>query len=402
MKIAVIGGTGLIGAKTVAVLQRNGNEVVSVSRERGVDVYTGAGLDEALAGAQVVIDLSDARSPDAMAVLDFFRTAGRNLVAAETAAGVRHHVVLSVVGTDRVPDQGYYRAKVAQENVVAASGIPFTIIRSTQFHELLGTIVEAHTDGDVVRVPPALLQPIAADEVAAIVADVSLASPLNGIVEIGGPERVPFDAILASYLMAVGDKRSVMKDPHARYFGGRLEQDSLVPSPEARAGRIGLNAWVHRIFDVPDSLQRVEIRPVSHDDFDTWHPLWKGYQRFYDVDIPESVTRATWARFMDPSEPMHAALAVAGGQTLGLVHWLYHRSTWTSQDYCYLQDLFVTEEARGRGVGRALIEHVYVEARLHEVPRVYWLTHRTNQNAMQLYDRVADRSDFIQYRKQFV
>jgi len=402
MKIAVIGGTGLIGAKTVAVLQRSGNEVVSVSRKCGVDVYTGAGLAEALAGAHVVIDLSDARSPDAMAALDFFETAGRNLVAAETAAGVRHHVVLSVVGTDRVPDQGYYRAKVAQENVVVASGIPFTIVRSTQFHEFLGSIVEAHTDGDVVRVPPALLQPIAADDVAAIIANVSLASPLNRIVEIGGPERLPFDDILASYLMAVGDKRSVVKDADARYFGGRLEQDSLVTSPEARVGRIKLNAWVHRFSDFPDSLQRVEIRPVSRDDFDAWHPLWKGYQRFYDVDIPESVTRSTWARFMDPSEPMHAALAVAGGQKLGLVHWLYHRSTWTSEDYCYLQDLFVTDEARSRGVGRALIEHVYVEARLRKVPRVYWLTHRTNQNAMQLYDRVADRSDFIQYRKQFV
>ncbi|WP_311767840.1 GNAT family N-acetyltransferase [Burkholderia sp. Bp9143] len=159
---------------------------------------------------------------------------------------------------------------------------------------------------------------------------------------------------------------------------------------------------MRRSRDRADSLQRVEIKPVAHGDFDAWYPLWKGYQRFYDVDIPESGTCSTWARFMDPSEPMHAALAVAGEQALGLVHWLYHRSTWTTQDYCYLQDLFVADHARGGGAGRALIEHVYAEARLREVPRVYWLTQGTNQNAMQLYDRVADRSDFVQYRKRFV
>ncbi|WP_175923909.1 SDR family oxidoreductase [Burkholderia latens] len=402
MKIVVIGGTGLIGAKTVAVLRGSGHDVVTVSRKCGVDVFTGVGLVEAVAGADVVIDVSDARSSDAVAVLEFFQTAGRNLVAAEAAAGVRHHVLLSVVGIDRVPDQGYYRAKVVQEKLVEQSGIPYTIVRSTQFHEFLCSIADAHTDGNVVRVPPARLQPVAADDVAALVAEVALAAPRNAIVEIGGPERGAFDHIVAGYLKAVGDRRTVVTDPDARYFGGRLAQDALVPSREARVGLVGLDSWIRRSGDQAASLRRVEIKPVSPDDFDTWYPLWKGYQRFYDVDIPEAATRATWARFMDPTEPMHAALAVAGDDTLGLVHWLYHRSTWTTQDYCYLQDLFVADGARGRGAGRALVEHVYADARLREVPRVYWLTHRTNQNAMKLYDRIAERSDFVQYRKQFV
>ncbi|VWB41574.1 GNAT family N-acetyltransferase [Burkholderia metallica] len=402
MKIVVIGATGLTGAKTVAVLHAGGHEVVAVSRKLGVDVFTGAGLDAAVAGAHAVIDLSDARSSDATAALTFFETAGRNLLAAEAAAGVRHHVVLSIVGADRVPDQRYYRAKVVQEKRVEESGIPYTIVRSTQFLEFLRGIADAHMDGDVVRLPPALLQPIAADDVAAIVAEVALATPRNGIVEIAGPERAPFDAIVARYLKSVGDRRSVMKDADARYFGGQLQQDSLVPSREARVGRIGLDAWLRGAHAHAHSPQRVEIRPVDRGDFDVWYPLWKGYQRFYDIDIPDAVTRATWARFMDPSEPMHAALAVAGEQVLGLVHWLYHRSTWTTDDYCYLQDLFVADDARGCGAGRALIEHVYADATRRSVPRVYWLTHKTNRQAMQLYDRVAERSDFVQYRKRFV
>ncbi|EKS9912060.1 GNAT family N-acetyltransferase [Burkholderia multivorans] len=402
MKIVVIGGTGLIGAKTVAVLQAGGHEVVAASRKRGVDVFTGAGLDAAVAGAHVVIDLSDRRSSDAAAVQAFFETAGRNLLAAEAAAGVRHHVVLSIVGTDRVPDQRYYRAKMTQENQVEASGIPYTIVRSTQFFEFLRDIADAHTDGDVVRLPSALLQPIAADDVAAIVAQVALATPRNAIVEIAGPERTPFDDIVARCLRSVGDRRSVAKDADARYFGGRLQHDSLVPSRAARVGRIGLDAWLRGAHDRARSLPRVDIRPVERGDFDVWYSLWKGYQRFYEVDIPDSVTQATWARFMDPSEPMHAALAVAGEQVFGLVHWLYHRSTWTTDDYCYLQDLFVADDARGRGAGRALIEHVYADAARRSVPRVYWLTHKTNYQAMQLYDRVAERSDFVQYRKRFV
>ncbi|MBP1888395.1 SDR family oxidoreductase [Sinorhizobium mexicanum] len=242
MKIVVIGGTGLIGSKTVAVLRQGGHEVVAASPKRGVNTLTGEGLEEALAGAQAVIDLSNSPSFDAEAVLEFFEASGRNLLAAEAAAGVRHHVVLSIVGTDRLPDQGYCRAKVAQEKLIEASGIPYTIIRSTQFLEFLGAIVDASTDGGVVRLAPGLLQPIAADDVA----EVAFANPRNGIVEIAGPERAPFNEIVARYLKAVGDRRIVVKDPQARYFGARLEETSLVPLGEARLGRFNLEEWLRR------------------------------------------------------------------------------------------------------------------------------------------------------------
>jgi len=246
MKIVVIGGTGLIGSKTVAELCQGGHEVVAASRKGGVNTVTGEGLKEAIAGAQVVIDLSNAPSFNANAVLEFFETSGRNLLAAEAAAGVRHHVALSIVGADRVPDQGYYRAKVAQEKLIEASGIPYTIIRSTQFLEFLGGIADASTVGNVVRIPLGLLQPIAADDVAAFVTDVALANPRNGIVEIAGPERAPFNEIVARYLKAVGDPREVVKDREARYFGGRLEEKSLVPLGEARLGRLNLEEWSRR------------------------------------------------------------------------------------------------------------------------------------------------------------
>jgi uncharacterized protein YbjT (DUF2867 family) len=177
-------------------------------------------------------------------VLEFFETSGRNLFAAETAAGVRHHVALSIVGTDRSPDNGYFRAKVAQEKLIAASGIPYTIIRSTQFMEFIGRIADMGVDGQVVRIAPGLFQPIAADDVAAAVADVALAAPRNGIVEIAGPDRAPFNEIVARYLKAVGDPRQVVKDPEARYSGGRVEERSLVPLGEARLGRIGFDEWL--------------------------------------------------------------------------------------------------------------------------------------------------------------
>ena len=218
MKIVVIGGTGLIGSKTVAILRQGGNEVVAASPQGGVNTVTGEGLKEAIAGAQVVIDLSNAPSRDAKAVLEFFETSGRNLLAAEAAAGVQHHVALSIVGTDRVPDQGYYRAKVAQEKLIEASSIPYTIIRSTQFLEFLGGIADASADGGVVRVPPGLIQPIAADDVAAVVTEVALANPRNGIIEIAGPERAPFNEIVARYLKAVGDPREVVKRPRSPIF----------------------------------------------------------------------------------------------------------------------------------------------------------------------------------------
>lgn len=244
MKIVVIGGTGLIGLKTVATLRQGGHEVAAVSRKGGVNIVTGEGLKEVIAGAQAVIDLSNAPSSDAKAVLEFFETSGRNLLAAEVAAGVRHHIVLSIVGTDRVPGQGYYRAKVAQEKLIEASSIPYTIIRSTQFYEFLGTIANASTDGGVVRVASGLLQPIAADDVAAIVTEVALDNPRNGIIEIAGPERASFNEIVARYLQAVGDPREVVKDSEARYFGGRLEEKSLVPWGEARLGLLNLEEWL--------------------------------------------------------------------------------------------------------------------------------------------------------------
>src|SRR5438874_3458806 len=212
MKIVVIGGTGLIGSKTVAILRRGGHEVVAASPKSGINSITGEGLKEAMAGAQVVIDLANSPSFEDKAVLEFFETSGRNLLAAEAAAGVRHHVALSIVGTDR-SDIGYFRAKVAQEKLIETSGIPYTIIRSTQFLEFLGGIAASSADGNIVRISPALFQPIAADDVAAIVADVALAAPRNGIVEIAGPERAPFNEIVARYLKAVGDPREVVSDP---------------------------------------------------------------------------------------------------------------------------------------------------------------------------------------------
>ncbi len=246
MKIVVIGGTGLIGSKTVAILRQGGHEVVAASPKSGINSVTGEGLKEAMAGAQVVIDLANSPSFEDKAVLEFFETSGRNLLAAETATGVRHHVALSIVGTDRMPDNGYFRAKVAQEELIEASGIPYTIIRATQFLEFLDGIAASSADGNTVRLSPGLFQPIAADDVAAIVADVALAAPRNGMVEIAGPERAPFNEIVARYLKAVGDPREVVSDPEARYFGGRVEDRSLVPLGEARLGTIGLDEWLHR------------------------------------------------------------------------------------------------------------------------------------------------------------
>jgi uncharacterized protein YbjT (DUF2867 family) len=246
MKIVVIGGTGLIGSKTAPILRQGGHEVVAASPKTGVNSITGEGLKEALAGTQVVIDLANSPSFEDKAVLEFFETSGRNLHAAEAAAGVRHHVALSIVGTDRTPDNGYFRAKVAQEKLIEASGIPYTIIRSTQFMEFLGGIAASSADGNMVRLSPGLFQPIAADDVAPIVADVALAAPRNGIVEIAGPERAPFNEIVARYLKALGDPRTVVRDPAARYWGGRVEERSLVPLGEARLGRIGLDEWLRR------------------------------------------------------------------------------------------------------------------------------------------------------------
>src|SRR6266566_4389499 len=245
MKIVVIGGTGLIGSKVVAILRHGGHEVVAASPNTGVNAITGEGVKEAVAGTQVVIDLANSPSFEDRAVLEFFETSGRNLLPAEAAAGVRHHVALSIVGTDR-SDNGYFRAKVAQEKLIETSGIPYTIIRSTQFLEFLSGIAASSADGNIVRISPGLFQPIAADDVAAIVADVALEAPRNGIVEIAGPERAPFNEIVARYLKAVGDPREVVSDPEARYFGSRVEERSLVPLGEARLGHIGFDEWLRR------------------------------------------------------------------------------------------------------------------------------------------------------------
>ena len=245
MKIVVIGGTGLIGSKTVAILRMGGHEVVAASPQSGVNTITGEGLKEVMAGTQVVIDLANSPAFEDKAVLEFFQTSGRNLLAAEAAAGVGHHVALSIVAIDRT-DNGYFRAKVAQEKLIVAAGIPYTIVRATQFLEFLRGIADSSADGNVVRLPTCLFQPIAADDVAANVADVATAAPRNGIVEIAGPERAPFNQIIARYLKAVGDPRQVVSDPEALYWGARVEEHSLVPLGEARLGRIALDEWLQR------------------------------------------------------------------------------------------------------------------------------------------------------------
>ncbi len=246
MKIVVIGGTGLIGSKTVAILRQRGHEAIAASPKNGINTITGEGLTEAMSGAEVVIDLTNSPSFEDRAVLEFFEASGRNLLPAEAAAGVRHHVALSIVGVDRTPDNGYFRAKVVQERLIEASGVPYTIIRATQFLEFLGGIAASCADGNIVRLSPGLFQPIAADDVASVVAEVALAAPRNGIVEIAGPERAPFNEIVARYLKAIGDPRKVVSDPEARYFGGRVEELSLVPLGQARLGRIGLDEWLRR------------------------------------------------------------------------------------------------------------------------------------------------------------
>jgi uncharacterized protein YbjT (DUF2867 family) len=246
MKIVVIGGTGLVGSKVVAKLKQKGHEVIAAAPNTGVNTITGEGLAKALAGAQVVVDLANSPSFEDGAALEFFKTSGHNVLAAESVAGVRHHVALSIVGTDRTPEIGYFRAKVVQESLITASGIPYTIVRSTQFMEFLGAIATSSTNGSTVRLSPGAFQPIASEDVATFVADAALAAPRNGIVEIAGPERAPFNEIGARYLKAIGDPRQVVSDPDARYWGGLVDEHTLVPLGEARIGRIGLDEWLRR------------------------------------------------------------------------------------------------------------------------------------------------------------
>lgn len=248
MKIVVIGGTGLIGTKLVSNLRQRGHEPVAASPKSGVNTFTGEGLAEALKGAQVVVDVANAPQWDDKAVLEFFETAGRNLLAAETTAGVKHHVALSIVGADRLPASGYLRAKVAQENLIKASKIPFTIVRSTQFFEFVKGIAQSATEGQTVRLSPGMMQPIAADDVAAALTDVAVAEPLNSIIEIAGPEPIRMDEFVRRFLSATRDPRKVITDVHARYFGAELNDQSLVPGPEGkpRIGPTRFDDWLRR------------------------------------------------------------------------------------------------------------------------------------------------------------
>ncbi|MBB3308452.1 uncharacterized protein YbjT (DUF2867 family) [Rhizobium sp. BK196] len=243
MKIVLIGGTGLIGSKTAARLRDKGHEVLAASPKTGVNTITGEGLASALAGADVVVDLSNSPSWEDQAVLDFFETSGRNLLAAERDAGVKHHIALSIVGSERLPQNGYFRAKLAQERLIKGSSIPYTIIHSTQFMEFLKGIADEATVGTVARLSPAAFQPIASDDVADIVADVALARPINGMIEIAGPERFRMNEIIGRYLRAINDPRTVEADVHARYFGSELDDRSLVPDTGARLGKIGFADW---------------------------------------------------------------------------------------------------------------------------------------------------------------
>jgi uncharacterized protein YbjT (DUF2867 family) len=246
MKIVVIGGTGLIGSKLVEKLRQDGHEPLAASPDTGVNALTGEGLAEALEGAKVVVDVANAPAWEDAAVLDFFQTASRNLLAAETAAGVGHHVALSVVGADRLPDSGYLRAKVAQEELVEAGPIPYSIVRATQFFEFIGRIADSSTDGDTVLLSPALVQPEAADDVAGTLADVAVGAPLNGMVELGGPEAFPLDELARRVLSAKGDSRRVVADPHVRYFGAELDDNSLVTGENARIAPTRFEDWLAR------------------------------------------------------------------------------------------------------------------------------------------------------------
>jgi uncharacterized protein YbjT (DUF2867 family) len=246
MKIVVIGGTGLIGSKLVEKLREADHEPLAASPDTGVNTITGDGLAEALAGAEVVVDVANAPLWDDDAVLDFFLTSSRNILAAEAAAGVGHHVALSVVGADRLLESGYMRAKVAQEETVKAGSVPYTILRATQFFEFIGRIADSSTDGETVRLPPVLIQPEAADDVAAALADIAVSPPVNGTVELAGPEPFRFDEIVRRALGANDDPRRVTADADARYFGAELDEHSLTPGSNARIAPTRFEDWLSR------------------------------------------------------------------------------------------------------------------------------------------------------------
>jgi uncharacterized protein YbjT (DUF2867 family) len=246
MRIVVIGGTGLIGSKLVEKLRAAGHDPLAASLDTGVNTITGEGLREALAGAEVVVDVSNSPALDDAGVLSFFQTSSRNLLAAESEVGVKHHVVLSVVGADRLPESGYLRAKVAQEDVVKESSVPYTILRASQFFEFIGRLADSSSDGTVIHLAPAFIQPESADDVAAALADVAVHEPANGIVELGGPEEFRLDELARRVLDAINDERLVETDAHALYFGAELEPRSLVPGPHARIAATRFEDWLDR------------------------------------------------------------------------------------------------------------------------------------------------------------
>ena len=244
MKIVVIGGSGLIGSKLVPMLRSHGHEVLAASPNSGVNTITGEGLDQALEGAQVVVDVANSPSFEDAAVLAFFETAGRNLLAAEVVAGVGHHVALSVVGTQRLQASGYFRGKLAQERLIRAGTVPYTIVQATQFFEFMGGIAKSAGPGRAIRLSSALMQPMASQDVAAAVAEAALAPPLNGTVEVAGPEPMRLAAAVRRYLSAVADPREVLADPQTPYFGAVLDDTTLLPGTQARLGSVRLETWL--------------------------------------------------------------------------------------------------------------------------------------------------------------
>jgi uncharacterized protein YbjT (DUF2867 family) len=256
MKIVVIGGTGLIGSQVVARLQAQGHEAIAAAPSTGVDILSGDGLDAAMAAADVVVDLSNSPSFEDAAVMDFFRTAGRNVLGAEARAGVGHHLALSVVGTEKLADSGYFRAKQAQEQLIRESGIPYTIVHSTQFFEFLPKIIQAADDDGTVRLSPALVQPIASEEVAESVARLALEKPANGIVEIAGPVAEPLTGLARRFMSLTEDPREVVADVHARYFGAELATDTLIPASSAWRGQVNFERWMGVSEFVPADMPR--------------------------------------------------------------------------------------------------------------------------------------------------
>jgi uncharacterized protein YbjT (DUF2867 family) len=248
MRTVVIGGRGLIGASLVSILRANGHEAVSASPSSGVDAVTGKGVSEALAGAEVLVDVAESPSLEDPAVLEFFVASSRNLLAAEVIAGVRHHVALSVVGIDRVKESGYFRAKAAQEELIRTSSIPYTIVRSTQFFDFMETIIQLGADGDVIRVSPALIQPVAPDDVAETLAEIAAAPPLNATVELAGSETICLDELARLILSAHEDPRNVIADADARFFGAMLGRQSLMPGPNARIGPSTVRDWLRHFI----------------------------------------------------------------------------------------------------------------------------------------------------------